>query len=176
MNRMKAVTVAILAAIGTASVGTLVSAQAPDDAAFAGNLWGELAALRLVGPEAVGAVPYPRQGAAHGALLVSLQSVVTVDGVTGVVIVKRSYADGIGRDDIIANPNGDVANVTVMFKREGYDPANADWFWAMYMPDGTLGQMEGMTVAGQVPFCSGCHVEAPGGDYIFLHDALATGR
>jgi hypothetical protein len=147
----------------------LAQAQPEDDAAFAAQIWEQLLAQRLVGPESIGAVPYPRQGEAHGSLLVSLLSTITVGETEGQVIVKRSYAgEDATRDNIIANPADNVANITVMFKREGYDPENADWFWAMYMPDGTLGEMEGMPVAGRVEMCTSCHVEAQGGDYLFL--------
>lgn len=172
MRRGKVIGVAAL--LSVVAGGGLVWAQAGDDPAFADALWGQLAAQRLVGDEALGAVPYAREGQAHGATLVSLQSTVTVNGVTGAVLVKRSYTDAATRDGIIAHPNDNLENITVMFQREdGYDPANADWFWAMYAPTGMVGAMDGMTMAGRVTMCSGCHAAAPGGDYVFLHDGFA---
>jgi len=163
----------LAAALSVAAGGSIVWAQADDDGAFAGALWEQIAGLRFVGDDALGAVPYAREGQAHGETLVTLQSTVTIDGVTGAVLVKRSYGEGATRDGIIAHPNDNLENITVMFQREaGYDPANGDWFWAMYAPDGMVGAMEGMTMAGRVGMCSGCHAAAPGGDYIFLHDGL----
>ncbi|MGE3718543.1 MAG: cytochrome P460 family protein [Bauldia sp.] len=165
-----------LAVGGALAIGAsgAVMAQAPaDDAAYAGTIWEQLVSQRLVGPDALGAVPYAREGQAHGATLVTFQSVITVDGVTGPVLIKRSYTDAATRGGIIAHPNENLENVTVMFQREdGYDAANQDWFWAMYAPTGMVGQMDGMNMAGQVTMCSGCHATAPGNDYIFLHDGM----
>lgn len=153
--------------LSLATVG-VAAAQSPDDTAFAESLWAEMEAANLVGPELIGAVPYPREGQAHGATLVTLVSTLTVDGVTGQVIVKRSYADDTTREGIIENPGEGLANVTVMFAREGYAPEAGDWFWAMYMPTGMVGEMEGNTLAGQVEMCTGCHQSAPSGNYTFL--------
>jgi hypothetical protein len=62
--------------------------------------------------------------------------------------------------------------VTVMFKREqGYDDQADDWFWAKYFADGSLDQTPGgMAMAGRVPGCIECHENAPGGDFVFLHE------
>ena len=161
----------VLAAIAAASVGAVGAAVAQqDDAAFAATLWQEIEAQRLVGANLIGAVPYAREGQAHGATLATFVSTATVGGVEGQVVVKRSYTDAATREGIIGNPAENLDNITVMFKREaGYDPANQDWFWAMYMPDGMVGEMGGMMVAGMAEGCSGCHAAAPGGDYLYLH-------
>lgn len=171
---MKATSRMVLAAvIGLAAAGGLAVAQTPqDDGAVAADVWRQLAEQRLVGSNAVGAVPYARQGQAHGPTLVTFQSTVDVGGTPRTVIVKRSYGEGSTREGILANPGGELRNVTVMVQIAGYDPENKDWFWAMYMPDGTVGQMEGNAVAGKVAMCSGCHASAGGGDYVFLHDGL----
>lgn len=163
----------VVGLVSLTAVG-IVKAQAPmqDDAAFAAQVWDMLAEQRLVGENAIGAVPYLREGQAHGATLVTFLSTITLAGAETQVLVKRSYAgEDATRENIIANPGENLSNITVMVKREaGYDPANQDWFWAMYGADGMVGQMEGMNMAGQVAMCSGCHATAPGGDYIFLHD------
>ncbi len=157
-----------LTLLSAGAVGVAL-AQAPDDVAFAGALWTELEAQHLVGADALGAVPYLRSGQAHGATLVTLLGTATVNGVTGQVIVKRSYADGATREAIIGNPAENIANITVMFQREdGYDPETGNWFWAMFMPDGMVGEMEGMA-PGRAEGCIGCHATAPGGDYVFLY-------
>ena len=99
-------------------------------------------AANLVGANQIGAVPYPREGEAHGTILVTLVSNVLVHGVTGRVIVKRSYSDDATRERIIDEPDANLANITVMFEREGYAPDAGDSFWAMYMPTGMVGMME----------------------------------
>lgn len=158
------------AALVSLEATVIALAQSQDDgAAFAGQLWEQLVNQRLVGPDSIAAVPYLREGQAHGPTLVSLISTATVGDVTGEVIVKRSYGgEDATRENIIADPAGSLQNITVMFKRAGYDPENEDWFWAMYTPDGSVGEMEGAAVAGKVAMCTGCHAQAPGGDYLFL--------
>ena len=61
----------------------------------------------------------------------------------GGILVKQGYADAEGSE---------LGNLTVMWKVEGYDPDNADWFWARYTPD--TGEV---TLAGAVSACSDCH-------------------
>ena len=154
--------------LSLATVGVAIAQTPEEDAAFAEALWAEMEAANLVGDNLIGAVPYPREGQAHGATLVTLVQDLTVDGVTGQVIVKRSYADDATRAGIIGDPGANLTNVTVMFEREGYAPDAGDWFWAMYMPTGMVGTMEGNALAGQVEMCTGCHSEAPGGNHTFL--------
>lgn len=170
----------LAAAVAIAAAGTIAATTAfaqmemEDDAAYAAALWEEMTHASLVGSHAIGAVPYERQGQAHAETLVTLQAVLTVEDHTGIVIVKRSYNDGAERGDIISNPMDNLANVTVMFQREeGYDPENDNWFWAMYMPDGSVGMMGDMAAAGRAEGCIGCHQNAPGDDLVFLHDGLS---
>jgi len=60
-----------------------------------------------------------------------------------------------------------------MFKRQGYDPENKDWFWVKYAPDGSiLKNPKGMKLAGRVAKgmpegCIACHTAAPGGDMVY---------
>ncbi|MCB1809044.1 MAG: hypothetical protein KDJ99_28985, partial [Candidatus Competibacteraceae bacterium] len=61
-----------------------------------------------------------------------------------------------------------------MYQRPGYDPDNNDWFWARYLPDGSLDKnAEGIALAGRVAKadppggCIACHTAAPGGDLVF---------
>ena len=69
----------------------------------------------------------------------------------GSTSVKESWSAAEG---------GELTGLTVMQKRDGYDPDNGDWFWAQYDPDGTVGS------AGMVGMCSGCH-SASSTDYLF---------
>ena len=63
-----------------------------------------------------------------------------------------------------------------MLKRPGYDPDNKDWFWAKYLPDGSLDknpagmQLAGMVAKGKPAGCIACHTAAPGGDMVFTSD------
>ena len=61
----------------------------------------------------------------------------------GSILVKQGYSDAEGSE---------LLNLTVMWKIDGYDPDNADWFWARYVPD--TGEV---TLAGAETACSGCH-------------------
>ena len=148
--------------------------QADNDSDFAADLWAELVEHRLVGPDSIGAVPFARMDNPHSANLVQLETTITVAGVTGLAIVKRGYGEGATRAEIVANAAVGVQNVTVMFRWEaGYDPANMDWFYVGYTPNGVVIADRGIPFAGRPPLCIGCHSGAPGGDYVFLHDGIA---
>lgn len=151
-----------------------------DDVAFAAQLWHELSAARLVGPDAVTAKPY-EGSEPHGAILVTMQSKVTVGGHTGAVVIKNNYmGPNVSVESVANNPDRDLVAVTVMFRREaGYDNENQNWFWAKYSADGSLQtNPKGAKLAGRVSkepegACIGCHKGAPGGDYVFVSDRLA---
>jgi len=133
-------------------------------------------ALKLVGDGAIRAFPYDGV-APHGMMLETFYSEATVGGYTGALIVKRNYGpEGVELDQVLADPGKHLGAVTVMFQREeGYDPDNNDWFWAKYLPDGSLDKNpKGMRLAGMVAKgadvgCIACHSGA--GDYIFTTDA-----
>lgn len=152
----------------------------PANVKFAERLWTALSNSRLVGPNTI--VSYPYEGAPpHGDALELLQSKVTVDGRSGIAIVKKNYrAQGDEEeteDSIFADRTGMLLSVTVMFKREsGYDPDDGNWFWAKYKPDGSLeANPKGMKLAGRVAKgadqgCIACHRNAEGGDFVYSHD------
>ena len=74
--------------------------------------------------------------------------------------------------------------MTPMYQREaGYDTDNQDWFWAVFTPAGDVvvnplglnmaGKIVGAGAMPDAPFnCIACHTAAPGGDLVFLHDAV----
>ena len=146
----------------------------PDDTGYAATLWQALVNSNLAGPGALESRPYPGQHP-HGAVLQTLYTTLTVDGQTNDVIVKRNYGgEGVSEQMVSNDPDKFLGAVTVMFKRPGYDPDNADWFWAKYLPDGSLDKNpKGMQLAGRVAKvnppagCIGCHSAAPGGDMVF---------
>ena len=100
----------------------------PDSAAFADALWAELLDANLVGPDAVRPFPY-EGGAPHGAVLATMESTLTVDGITGAVIVKKNYTADGGTVASVSNDPMQQHDVTVMFAREdGYDADDNNWF------------------------------------------------
>ena len=145
-----------------------------DDAA---NLWTVLEQDKLVGDDMIRARVYPGTPP-HGKILETLYQRVTVDGHTGIAIIKRNYAGpGVSVDAVKDNPQKYLKAVTVMFKREaGYDPEDKDWFWAKYKPDGSLHTkhkmmmdipLAGRVAKGKPEGCISCHKSAPGGDFVF---------
>jgi len=68
----------------------------------------------------------------------------------GAILVKENY--GKDKKTLMA--------LTPMYKVEGYDPDNGDWFWVKYGPDGEAAK------AGKVEGCINCHRAAE--DYRFV--------
>ncbi len=87
-------------------------------------------------------------------------------------------------EQVFADPDKYLAVYTVMYRREsGFDPDNQNWFWVIYMPDGSVRKApSGMDLAGkiaagmtmeQMPVnCIACHQGADGDDYVFLHNSV----
>ncbi len=150
-----------------------------DDAAYAAQVWGAMTKANLAGPNQIHTFPYEGTDP-HGKMLETFYTHATIDGHTGALIVKRNYGpEGVDADTVLG-PMGSkhLGAVTVMFKREkGYDADNQDWFWAKFLPDGSLDKnAKGMRLAGKVAKgldvgCIACHAGAPGGDYLFTTDA-----
>jgi hypothetical protein len=67
----------------------------------------------------------------------------------GAIIVKENYM-----------PDSTLAAVTAMHKVSGYDPANSDWYWAKWGPNGVA------EVAGRVQMCAECHGANASADYL----------
>lgn len=163
------------------------AAMAQDDAPFgdqasqdyAATLWQQLTDMRLAGENAIDTVPY-RGVEPHGFMLETFFTTMTVDGHTGMVAVKRNYGpEGVEKEAVQGNRDEHLGAVTVMFQREdGYDPDNRNWFWAKYLPDGSLdSNPAGMKLAGRVAKgadqgCIACHQSAPGGDYLYVTDTV----
>ena len=51
--------------------------------------------------------------------------------------------------------------VGVMYKLKGFNPADGDWFWAQYSPDGKVIE------EGKIDECIRCHAAQKTNDYIF---------
>lgn len=170
---------------GVALAGLLAGASAlaekpfggPDSVSYSQDLWEALVDANLAGEGAYETVPYDGQHP-HGAVLETIDGELTVNGHRGEVIVKRNYGgEGVSKSEVANNPREYLAAVTVMFRRErGYDPDNANWFWAKYKPDGSLAtNPKGMQLAGRVAKgadkgCIACHTKAPGADFVYNND------
>ncbi|KUF09423.1 cytochrome P460 family protein [Pseudoponticoccus marisrubri] len=154
---------------------------AEDDIDYAAQLWEAMADAGLVGDGAVLAAPY--EGVEpHGLMLETFYTTTEIDGHEGALVVKRNYGPaGVTADEVLADPAGHLAAVTVMFQREeGYDAETRDWFYAKYLPDGTLDRNpKDMALAGLVgknadAGCIACHAGAAP-DYLFTTDAMLPG-
>ena len=122
------------------------------DVAFANSLWQTLTKNRWAGPEAINVFPF-RGNQPHGAIQQVTDSMVSVDGRSGRVVVKRNHGgEGADPKTVYADPEKYLKAVTVMYKREsGYDKENQDWFWAKYSPNGKIDKNpKGVSLAGRV--------------------------
>ena len=169
-------------AIALALLAAPVSAQdAPfgneADTDYAALLWDIMVSSKLTGDGAIMSTPY--DGAEpHGMMLETFYTSATIDGHTGDLIVKRNYGpEGVEADQILSDPSKHLGAITVMFRREaGFDEDNLNWFWAKYLPDGTLDKNpKGMSLAGRVAKgaeegCIACHSGVD--DYVFTTDHL----
>ena len=174
--------VALVAGIGSAVISQGMPPFGSDeDAAFAAALWTAMGEQNLTGPNQIRVAPYEGTDP-HGMMLETFFSSATINGQTGDLIVKRNYGPvGVTAEEVMSDPEGHLGAVTVMFRREaGYDPDNMNWFWAKFLPDGTLDKNpKGMMLAGMIAKgadagCISCHVGAPGGDYVFTADNTAA--
>ncbi|MGH7477290.1 MAG: cytochrome P460 family protein [Longimicrobiales bacterium] len=105
----------------------------------------------------------------HGMLLTTYTNTVAELGLpdlqgtlpAGAIVVKENYM-----------PDSTLAALTVMLKAPGgYDPANNDWFWVKYNPDGTVAD----DAAGRAPMCAACHSQAAQQDYLITAMQQRTG-
>ena len=148
------------------------------DAAYAQKIWAAMESQRLAGPNQIFSFPYEGTDP-HGMMLETYYSTATIDGHTGDLVVKRNYGpEGVEADQVLAEPEKHLGAITVMFRREaGYDEDTKNWFWAKYLPDGSLDKNPaGMRLAGKVAKgmdagCIACHGAADGGDFVFTSNA-----
>ncbi len=73
---------------------------------------------------------------------------------SGSIIVKENIGD---------DPAVTEAKLTVMWKVEGFDPDNNDWFWANLTPEGVF------AAQGRIAACSACHGGVRSNDFLFVH-------
>ncbi len=168
------------------SLGTSAFAQTsppfgnPDDVAYAAEIWTYLEAHDLAGPDRIHTAPYEGTDP-HGMMLETFYTKGTIGALTNDLIVKNNYGPaGVTADEVLADPAAHLGAVTIMFRREaGFDPENHDWFWAKFLPDGSLDKNpEGMALAGKIAKgmdqgCIACHSGADGDDMVFTTNHLS---
>lgn len=165
--------------LGTASAGAqdMPPFGGEHDTSYAATLWQAMEALKLVGDGMIRSKPYEGTDP-HGMMLETFYTEATVDGHTGTLIVKRNFGpEGVDAETVLSDPAHHLGAITVMFHREaGYDEDNQNWFWAKYLPDGSLDKnAKGMQLAGRVAKgadtgCIACHSSQD--DYIFTTDTI----
>ena len=169
----------IPAALGSAMVMAQDAPFGSDaDACYAAEIWTAMEERQLAGEGMLRSFPYEGTEP-HGLMLETFYTTATVNGHTGDLVVKRNYGpEGVTKDEVLSDPGTHLGSITVMFRREeGFDPDNANWFWAKYLPDGSLDtNPKGMSLAGKVAKgadqgCIACHSGA-GGDMLFTTDHL----
>lgn len=141
-----------------------------EDIKYSAKLWKALINAKLVGKNAIGALPY--SAAVHKQVLITLDSEVKVGKHTGKVIVKKMFqGENVSVESVANNPDNNLRFVAVMFQREkGFDAKNQDWFYIRYDAKGKpTKNKKGMLMVGRFPKCISCHQAAPGGDYIYSY-------
>lgn len=144
-----------------------------EDQDYAAELWQVMADRQLAGDDALQAFPYPGTDP-HGMMLETFYTDATLDGHSGALVVKRNYGpEGVTVDQVLGDRDEHLASVTVMFRRaEDYAPDTGNWFWAKYLPDGSLDETpDGTPLAGMAQGCISCHASAEGDDYLFTTNA-----
>lgn len=94
----------------------------------------------------------------HGALLTTYVNDVAAGALAsnagelpyGAIIVKENFM-----------PDGTHAASTVMYKAEGFDPDNNDWWWLKRLADGTV------EASGQATGCINCHGGQRPNDFVW---------
>lgn len=151
------------------------------DGRFANMLWNQMNQMNLVGSQSIFTHPY-KGLPPHGTYVEMIESKLSVGRTRGHVIILKNYMSShINIMHIINNPSAYLKNISVMFKRKnGYDRDNKNWFYVQYDASGmVMTSIQGFKLAGKIAKgstrgCISCHMMAPGGDYVFSHDKLAS--
>ena len=144
------------------------------DVNYAKMLWVRMRRARLVGKHRYSARPTKGEQP-HGSIQQIIAGKISVKGRRARVLVKANHrGKDVSKEGVFEDPKRFLTGYAVMAKRErGYDRANADWFWAVYNPDGSLRKFNGKPIAGRVDTgadngCIGCHKKYGGKDYEML--------
>ena len=67
-----------------------------------------------------------------------------------------------------------LISINVMQRSSGFNPRNGDWYYATYLPNGSifkaLGKQGEIPFAGRVTSCIECHRDAWDDDQVFFND------
>ena len=171
-------TTTLIAGLAVASTAAFAQGFGTEaDVDYAADLWQAMVEAGLAGEGAVQALPY--EGVEpHGLMLETSYTRATIDGQDGALVVKRNYGpEGVTADEVMSDRMGHLAEVTIMYRRaEGYDDETGNWFYAKYLPDGSVEpNPAGVPLAGLVgkggdAGCIPCHENAGGDDYLYTTD------
>jgi uncharacterized protein YkuJ len=138
-----------------------------EDVQHAKSLWTEMENYTNW-PQPEGFKGWQEGKSPHGAYLRYYINDVAREELTkdGAIIVKENYSE---------ESEGALKSLTIMQKREGYDPETRNWFYVKYSPDGKVMESNGRKMAGLVgkgkeKGCIPCHAGAGGNDYLFMND------
>lgn len=70
----------------------------------------------------------------------------------------------IVKENIGESSTGKADALTIMWKVQGFDPDNNDWFWANVTPEGAV------NAEGMIEGCVNCHARVRANDFVFLHE------
>lgn len=159
---------------GQAVAKRLAAYGTAQDVAYAKSLWVRLRRARLVGDHRLSARP-TKGDQPHGSIQQIIAGKISVKGRRARVLVKANHrGKDVSLAGVFEEPKRFLTGYAVMAKRErGYHRAHADWFWAVFNPDGSLRQFNGKPIAGRVDTgadngCIGCHKKYGGKDYEML--------
>ncbi|MFY0612088.1 MAG: cytochrome P460 family protein [Hyphomicrobiaceae bacterium] len=159
---------------GQAGAKGLLAFGTPRDIRYAKTLWKRLRRARLVGVHRYSARP-TKGDQPHGSIQQIIAGKISVKGRRARVVVKANHrGKDVSLNGVFEDPKRFLTGYAVMAKRErGYNQAHADWFWAVYNPDGSLRKFNGKAIAGRVDTgadngCIGCHKKYGGKDYEML--------
>ena len=145
----------------------------PDDIAYAAELWKRITAARLAGPDRIAARPTKGEQPHASIQQITAANILEAGAKQRVVVKANHRGKGVSATRVYEQPTKFLTGYAIMAKRPGYDPKNADWFWAVYNPNGSLRKFKGKAIAGRVDTgatngCIGCHRKYGGKDFEML--------
>ena len=110
---------------------------------------------------------FRESSAPHGALVKTYMNRVAAGNASnlpqGSMIIKENFS-----------PDKKLMAITLMYKSNGFNPEAGDWYWAKFMPNGKVAQMDSpmgkMAISGRAKGCIECHGDADGDDFVFFND------
>jgi hypothetical protein len=176
MNRLQKAGISVIFAGFLYSVFSIAqpenSAGTAVDDAYAAKLWTYMLENKLIGAGRVRSFPFVGSRP-HGSIQEFIATEAIIDGQQGRLLIKHNYGaeeELTPKSVYAADQDENSAPLAIMFQRdERYDPANNNWFWAEYNPDGSVLNYQGANLSGRAPLCIGCHTPLGGTDREILN-------